>query len=84
MEQYMNDLHSALLAPGDKRELVTALAAASGIDIPAEHVPEVSVHLAIAAAMARTVFAAPVTSESAQAPVYVPQATLLDAQGAAL
>jgi len=75
----MSDLHSVLLADGDKGALIESLAKAAGIEIPAQYLAEVSTHLVIAARMAQSVFAAPVDPAAQHAAVYVP--ALIPTQG---
>lgn len=72
----MNELYSALLAPGDKQALVDALALSAGMPIPAASKAVVTAHLIVAAEMAKLLFAAePAADVAASAPVYLPPAT---------
>ena len=69
----MSELHSALLAPGDKQALLDALALGAGITIPTASKAVVTAHLMVAAEMAQLVFAAePVADFAASAAIYVP------------
>lgn len=77
----MSDLHSALLAAGDKQALVAALANAAGMPVPAANLPAVAIHLGIAASMAQILFAAAPSPDAALlAPVFrLPAGELPDA-----
>lgn len=69
----MNELHSTLLTANDNQTLVTTLAAVAGMPIPPAHLPAVTAHLKVAAAMAQLLFAAPPYADDAiPAPVYTP------------
>lgn len=72
----MSELHSALLAPGDKTALVDALALGAGISIPASSKAVVTAHLCVAAEMAQVLFAAePAADVAASASIYIPPVT---------
>lgn len=67
----MNELHSALLASGDKQALVDALAMAAGITLLPASKAVVTAHLVVAAEMAQLLFAAPPLPTGAEpAPVF--------------